>query len=74
MDCNSLQKEKPRVLDVYTARIATHRVVFGVPLLQRERDTELTELFTPKEDPLPIISSNSSREDLLAKEEGTSSK
>ena len=73
MDHNTLQKEKPRVLDINTAWIAARRIVFGVPLSQREQDIELAELFTPKEDPPPIISSISSGEDLQAKEEGPSS-
>ena len=61
---------KPCVLDVDAARSATRRVVFGVPLSQRERDTELTTLFAPKEDPPLIISSNGSREELTTREEG----
>ena len=73
MDHDALKKEKPRVLDINTAWIAARRVVFGVPLSQRQRDIELIELFTTKDDPPPIISSNSLGEDLQAKEGGSSS-
>ena len=73
MDHDALKKKKPHVLDKNTAWIAARRVVFGVPLSQRKRDIKLAELFTPKEDPLPIISFISSGEELQAKEEGSSS-
>ena len=62
------------MLDVNTALSAARRVAFRVPLSQRERDIELAAIFAPKEDPPPIILSNSSGEELQPREGGQTSK
>ena len=72
MDRDS-SKDKPRVLDVNTALSAARRVALGVPLSQRERDTELAVIFAPKKDPPSIILSNGSGEELQPREKGRTS-
>ena len=72
MDRDS-SKDRPRALDVNTALSAARRVAFGIPLSQRERDTELAVIFAPKEDPPPIISSNGLGEELQPREGGRTS-
>ena len=70
MDYDLLLKKELQVLDKETTCSVAHRVVFGVPLLQCGRLTKIALIITTKEDPLPIVSSNSSREGVPTIEEG----